>query len=157
MFKINVAAVGRVKEEYFAGGIREYAKRISRFAEFKIVEIKEEKLVKDGAAERKTVIDKEGERLLPELKGYVVALAVEGKKFTSEGLSEKLAEIKNSGAGEVTFVIGGSYGLSQAVKQKADLLLSFSDFTFPHTLMRLILAEQIYRALTLWEGSSYHK
>jgi len=149
MFKINIAAVGRVKEEY--------AKRISRFSDFKIVEVKEEKLVKDGDAERKNVIDKEGERLLPELKGYVIALAVEGKKISSEGLSEKLAEIKNSGSGEVTFVIGGSYGLSQSVKRKADMLLSFSDFTFPHTLMRLILAEQVYRALTLWEGSSYHK
>lgn len=156
MFKVNIVAVGRVKEDYFAAGINEYAKRISRYAELKITEVKEEKLVKDGAAERVAVVEKEGERLLVELKGYVVALAVEGRKLSSEKLSEKLKTVKDT-AGEVTFVIGGSYGMAEAVKKRADFLLSFSDMTFPHTLMRLILTEQLYRSFTMWEGSSYHK
>lgn len=157
MIKINIAAVGRVKEEYFSGGINEYVKRLSRFAEVRITEIKEEKLIKEGEAEIRATILKEGERLLPELKGYVIALAIEGKKLSSEGLSEKLIGLKNSGVNEITFVIGGSYGLSDAVKRKADMLLSFSDMTFPHTLMRLILTEQLYRAFMLDAGSAYHK
>ncbi len=157
MMKINIVAVGKVKEKYFADGITEYIKRLTRFATVKVTEIKEELLLKDGEAEKKLTIEREGERILPELKGYVFALAVEGKKVSSEKFSEKLAELKNSGTGEITFVIGGSYGLSDSVKKKADILLSFSDMTFPHTLMRLILTEQLYRAFMIDAGSSYHK
>ena len=156
LIKVNIVAVGRVKEKYFSDGIDEYVKRLSRFAQVKITEIKEELLIKDGDAEIKNVIQKEGERILPFLKGYVIALAVEGKKLSSEKLSEKLSSIKNS-VGEVTFVIGGSYGLDKVVKDKADFLLSFSDMTFPHTLMRLILTEQLYRAFMIEAGASYHK
>lgn len=157
MIKINVVAVGKVKEKYFADGITEYSKRLTRFATVKVIEIKEELLLKDGEAEKKLTIEREGERILPELKGYVFALAVEGKKVSSEKFSEKLAELKNTGVGEITFVIGGSYGLADCVKKKADVLLSFSDMTFPHTLMRLILTEQLYRAFMIDAGSSYHK
>lgn len=157
MIKINIVAVGKVKEKYFADGITEYLKRLTRFATVKVIEIKEELLLKDGEAEKKLTIEREGERILPELKGYVFALAVEGKKVSSEKFSEKLAELKNTGVGEITFVIGGSYGLSDCVKKKADALLSFSDMTFPHTLMRLILTEQLYRAFMIDAGSSYHK
>lgn len=157
MIKINIVAVGKVKEKYFADGINEYVKRLSRFATVKITEIKEELLSKDGDAEKSITLQREGERILPELKGYVIALAVEGKKLSSEKLSMRLAELKNGGVNEITFVIGGSYGLSNAVKDKANMLLSFSDMTFPHTLMRLILTEQIYRAFMIDAGASYHK
>lgn len=157
MIKINIVAVGKVKEKYFADGINEYVKRLSRFATVKITEIKEELLSKDGDAEKSITLQREGERILPELKGYVIALAVEGKKLSSEKLSMRLAELKNGGINEITFVIGGSYGLSNAVKDKANMLLSFSDMTFPHTLMRLILTEQIYRAFMIDAGASYHK
>lgn len=157
MIKINLIAVGKVKESYFRDAVGEYAKRLGRFCRFSVTEVKEELLGKDGDAERSRVVQREGERLLPELKGYVIALAVEGKRLSSEALAERLNALVSAGTGELSFVIGGSYGLSAAVKARADLLLSFSDMTFPHTLMRVILTEQLYRAFTIAEGSGYHK
>ena len=156
MIKVNVVAVGKVKEKYFADGISEYAKRLSRFCEFKIIEIQEEnyKNVDEGIAE--TIKEREGERILPHLKGYVLAMAIEGKKYSSVKLAEKIKNLSNTG-GVITFVIGGSYGLSDAVKKRADELTSFSDMTFPHTLFRLMLSEQIYRAFCIINGSAYHK
>lgn len=156
MIKVNVVAVGKVKEKYFADGISEYAKRLSRFCEFKIIEIQEEnyKNVDEGLAE--IIKEREGERILPHLKGYVLAMAIEGKKYSSVKLAEKIKNLSNTG-GVITFVIGGSYGLSDAVKKRADELTSFSDMTFPHTLFRLMLSEQIYRAFCIINGSAYHK
>ena len=157
MIRIRLGAVGKVKEGYFREAFLEYEKRLGRFCRLSVTEIKEELLGKDGAAERAAVVRREGERILPELRGRVAALAVEGKKLSSEGLSAWMTEAVSRGAGELTFVIGGSYGLSDAVKGRADLLLSFSDMTFPHTLTRVLLAEQLYRAFTIAEGSGYHK
>jgi 23S rRNA (pseudouridine1915-N3)-methyltransferase len=155
--KINIVAVGKVKEKYFTEGINEYLKRLSRFAEVKIIEVKEEVCPKETDGEIKSVIKREGESILPLLKGYIIALCIEGKKLSSEDLSRKIKEIAVNGDSEITFVIGGSYGLSDAVKSKANYKLSFSDMTFPHTLMRLILTEQLYRAFMINGGSSYHK
>ena len=157
MIKINVVAVGKVKERYFADGIEEYKKRISRFADFKIIEVAEEnrKATCDGVIE--SVKEKEEQNVLPHLKGYVIATAIEGKKISSEKLAEILERLPTAGNGEITFVIGGSYGLSDSVKKRADLLISFSDMTFPHTLFRLLLTEQIYRACCINSGVSYHK
>ncbi len=157
MIKIHLIAVGKVKESYFRDAVAEYAKRLGRFCRFSVTEVKEELLGKDCSAERDRVIRREGERLLPELKGYVIALSAEGKRLSSEGLADRLHMLVSTGTGELSFVIGGSYGLSDAVKERADLLLSFSDMTFPHTLMRVILTEQLYRAFTIAEGSGYHK
>ena len=156
MIKVNVVAVGKVKEKYFADGISEYAKRLSRFCEFKIIEIQEEnyKNVDEGLIE--TIKEREGERILPHLKGYVLAMAIEGKKYSSVKLAEKIKNLSNT-SGVITFVIGGSYGLSDAVKKRADELTSFSDMTFPHTLFRLMLTEQVYRAFCIINGSAYHK
>ena len=156
MIKVNVVAVGKVKEKYFADGISEYAKRLSRFCEFKIIEVQEEnyKNVDEGLAE--IIKEREGERILPHLKGYVLAMAIEGKKYSSVKLAEKIKNISNT-SGVITFVIGGSYGLSEAVKKRADELTSFSDMTFPHTLFRLMLTEQVYRAFCIINGSAYHK
>lgn len=156
MIKVNVVAVGKVKEKYFTDGISEYAKRLSRFCEFKIIEIQEEnyKNVDEGLAE--IIKEREGERILPHLKGYVLAMAIEGKKYSSVKLAERIKNLSNTG-GVITFVIGGSYGLSDAVKKRADELTSFSDMTFPHTLFRLMLSEQIYRAFCIINGSAYHK
>ena len=157
MIKINVIAVGKVKEKYFADGISEYAKRLSRFCDFKIIEIAEEnyKNVDDGLIDN--IKQKEGERILPYLKGYVFATAIEGKKYSSKGLADKISTLKGRGEGVITFVIGGSYGLLEQIKNRADELISFSDMTFPHTLFRLMLTEQIYRAFSINEGSAYHK
>lgn len=156
MIKVNVVAVGKVKEKYFADGISEYAKRLSRFCEFKIIEIQEEnyKNIDEGLTE--IIKEREGERILPHLKGYVLAMAIEGKKYSSVKLAEKIKNLSNT-SGVITFVIGGSYGLSDAVKKRADELTSFSDMTFPHTLFRLMLSEQIYRAFCIINGSAYHK
>lgn len=156
MIKVNLVAVGKVKEKYFADGINEYAKRLSRFCDFKIIEIQEENYKNVDESLTETIKEREGERILPHLKGYVLAMAIEGKKYSSVKLAEKIKNISNT-SGVITFVIGGSYGLSDTVKKRADELTSFSDMTFPHTLFRLMLSEQIYRAFSIINGSAYHK
>ncbi len=157
MIAMDIVCVGKVKEKYFFDGIEEYSKRIKKFADFRIIEVAEEnyKNLSDGLVNQ--IMEKEADRILPNLKGFVIACALEGKKLSSELLSKKFVELKNLGVSHVTFVIGGSYGLSDRVKRKADMLLSVSDMTFPHTLFRLMLTEQIYRALTIENGVKYHK
>ena len=158
MLKIKILCVGKIKEKYFAEAVSEYVKRISRFAEITVKEIKEENFTTDPSPlEAEKIIATEGEGLLKELKGHVICLAVEGKKLSSEKLAEKIKGLKDRGDGEITFVIGGSYGISPAVKAKANELISFSDMTFPHTLARVILVEQIYRAFMICSGAKYHK
>lgn len=145
MQKIYFVVVGKIKESFYREGVAEYVKRLSRFAK---VEIKE---LAEGANP-----DAEAEDILRACKGYVIALAVEGEKLSSEKLAEKLQTLTDSGK-DVSFVIGSSCGLSDKVKSAADFLLSFSDMTFPHQLMRVILAEQVYRAFMINAGSTYHK
>lgn len=157
MIKVNIVAVGKVKEKYFADGISEYSKRLSKFCDFKITEIQEENFKSVDDAIVSVIKEKEAEKILPHLKGKIVAMAIEGKKFSSEKLAKTIKEVCDLGGGVITFVIGGSYGLSDAVKNKADILMSFSDMTFPHTLFRLMLTEQIYRAFTINSNSPYHK
>ena len=157
MVKINLVAVGKVKENYFADGIKEYAKRLSRFCEFNLIELQEENYSKADDGTIKIIKEKEGERILDYLKGYVIAMAIEGKKTSSEKFADKLDSIISRGNGVITFVIGGSYGLADKVKARADELMSFSEMTFPHTLFRLMLTEQIYRAFSILNGSAYHK
>ena len=156
MIKVNVVAVGKVKEKYFSDGIAEYVKRLSRFCEFKIIEVEEENFKKAESGDISVIKEREGERILPHLKGRVFAMAIEGKRRSSEEFSRIIQTAADS-VGVMTFVVGGSYGLSEAVKSRADGLLSFSEMTFPHTLFRLMLTEQIYRAFTILGGSAYHK
>lgn len=154
MLKINLVCVGRVKEKYFAEGIAEYSKRLGRFCEFNVTEVAEENSKNlDGFF----IAEKEGKNILPKLRGTVFALAIEGKKYSSEDFAKEIKKRTDGGAGEITFVIGGSYGLSDEVKKHADGLISFSDMTFPHTLFRLILTEQLYRAFCIIGGTPYHK
>ena len=145
MQKIYFVVVGKIKESFYREAVAEYVKRLSRFAK---VEIKE---LPEGA-------DPEAEKgdILRACKGYVIALAVEGEKTTSEGLAKKIKALTDSGK-EITFIIGSSCGLSPEVKKSADYLLSFSDMTFPHQLMRVILSEQVYRAFMINAGATYHK
>lgn len=157
MVKVKIVAVGKVKEKYFLDGINEYAKRLKRFCEFSIVEVAEENYDKAQGKMLDVIKEKEAERILPNLKGFVFAMAIEGEKFSSENFAKKIKNLTDDGVGEITFVIGGSYGLSDKVKKRADKLISFSDMTFPHTLFRLMLCEQIYRAYTINEGTAYHK
>ncbi len=156
MIKVNIVCVGKVKESYFKEGIQEYSKRLSRFCDFSIIELEEENLKNPSKAQIEEIINKEGKKILGALKGKVIALAIEGKKKSSEELADLIKNLSNEG-GVMTFVIGGSYGLSREVKEKAEYKLSFSDMTFPHTLARLMLTEQIYRAFSIIEGSAYHK
>ncbi|MBQ8426452.1 MAG: 23S rRNA (pseudouridine(1915)-N(3))-methyltransferase RlmH [Clostridia bacterium] len=155
--KVNVVAVGKVKEKYFIEGINEYAKRLGKYCDFNIVEIVEENYVKVDDSKIKQIKEKEGERILQHLKGHVFAMAIEGIKLSSENLASTIKSLSDKGEGVFTFVVGGSYGLSDTVKKRADVLLSFSDMTFPHTLFRLMLTEQIYRAFSINGGSAYHK
>jgi 23S rRNA (pseudouridine1915-N3)-methyltransferase len=157
MIKVNIVAVGKVKEKYFSDGIEEYRKRLGKYCEFNIIELQEENYQKVDDALILQIKEKEGEKILSAVKGYVFAMAIEGKKFSSEKFAQKIKELTDSGKGVITFVIGGSYGLSDKVKAKADALISFSDMTFPHTLFRLMLTEQIYRAFSITGGSAYHK
>lgn len=157
MIKVNLVAVGKVKEDYFADGIKEYSKRLSRYCEFNIIEVGEENFKTADAGRIEIIKKAEGEKILPHLKGYVFVTAIEGKKLSSEKLAAKIKSLSDGGQGVVTFVIGGSYGLSEAVKARADEAVSFSDMTFPHTLFRLMVTEQLYRAFSINAGSAYHK
>lgn len=156
MIKINIVAVGKVKEKYFLDGINEYKKRLSRFCDFNIIEIEEENFKNPTPSEIEIIKEKEAQKILANLKGKTVVMAIEGKKFSSEKLAQTIKEYQNYSSA-ITFIIGGSYGLSDKVKNVADIKLSFSDMTFPHTLFRLMLTEQIYRAFTILEGITYHK
>ena len=157
MVKINIVAVGKIKENYFESGFNEYVKRLSRYAKITVTEVKEKNIVNEPTqGEIQEILKREGEDILKALKGYVIALAIEGKKTSSLSLATHLKTLKDK-YGEITFVIGGSYGIADFVKAKADELLSVSDMTFPHTLFRVMLAEQIYRAFTILEDGKYHK
>ena len=157
MIKINLIAVGKVKEKYFLDGINEYVKRLNRFCDFSLIEIGEENFSKVDDSLIETIKIREGEKIIPHLKGHVFAMAIEGKKYSSEKFALKIKNLVSVGEGVITFVIGGSYGLSNQVKARANELISFSDMTFPHTLFRLMLTEQIYRAFSINSGSAYHK
>lgn len=145
MIKVNFVCVGNLKEKFFIDAANEYLKRLSRYCRAEVKEI----------AERRAP-EEEADDILRALRGRVVVLAVEGTKLSSEGLAARLKHCADAGE-EVTFVIGSSEGLSNRVKARADELLSFSDMTFPHRLMRIMLLEQTYRAFSINAGAKYHK
>lgn len=157
---IKIIGVGKLKEKYLKQGIAEYAKRLGKFCKFEIVEVPDEKAPeKLSAAEMEGVKEKEGERILAKIrnKEYVYALAIEGKERSSEEFAQEIAQLTTYGRSDITFVIGGSLGLSPAVLKRAETKISFGRFTLPHQLMRLVLSEQIYRAFMINNGSPYHK
>ncbi|UNL42718.1 23S rRNA (pseudouridine(1915)-N(3))-methyltransferase RlmH [Ligilactobacillus agilis] len=157
---IKIIGVGKLKEKYLKQGIAEYAKRLGKFCKFEIVEVPDEKAPeKLSAAEMEGVKEKEGERILAKIKDkeYVFALAIEGKERSSEEFAQEIAQLTTYGRSDITFVIGGSLGLSPAVLKRAETKISFGKFTLPHQLMRLVLSEQIYRAFMINNGSPYHK
>ena len=158
--KITVLCVGKIKEKFFEDASKEYSKRLSRYCKLEIVEVADEK-TPDGASDLvvSQIKDKEAERMekyLPD-SAYVIALAIEGKKLTSEKLAEKIDTLGITGTSHLVFLIGGSLGMSDRLLKRADYLLSFSDMTFPHQLMRVILLEQIYRSYRIIHGEPYHK
>lgn len=157
---IKIVCVGKLKEKYFKQGIAEYAKRLSKFCKFQIVVVPDEKSPeKLSPAEMEQVKKTEGERILAKIKSreYVYALAILGKERTSEEFAAEIHHLTTYGTSDITFVIGGSLGLSPAVLKRANTQISFGKFTLPHQLMRLVLTEQIYRAFMINAGAPYHK
>lgn len=148
---MKVICVGKIKESFFKDAILEYSKRISKYTKLEIIEVLDEPL-------EKTALKKEGERILSKIKDsdYVITLEIEGNSLSSLDFARKIENNFNSNK-NLTFVIGGSYGLSDLVKQRSNYMLSFSKFTFPHQLFRVLLLEQIYRAYKINNNENYHK
>ncbi|RTE01745.1 23S rRNA (pseudouridine(1915)-N(3))-methyltransferase RlmH [Paenibacillus whitsoniae] len=158
--QIQILAVGKLKERYLVDGIAEYMKRLGSYAKMQLIEVPDEKAPENmSPAEEQQVRVKEGERLLAKLASdvYVVALAIDGEMWTSEQLASSLDKLATYGRSQVAFVIGGSLGLSSELLSRADMQLSFGRMTLPHQLMRLVLVEQIYRAMRINRGEPYHK
>lgn len=157
--KITIVCAGKIKEKYLTAGIAEFMKRLKPFAQVEIREIHEEKMPDNpSAAEKEQVLIKEGEKLLklvPE-SSYLFVLDVFGKERSSEELAASIDKLGLSGRSNITFLIGGAFGLSPAVRKAADELLSFSRMTFTHQMVRLLLVEQIYRAFKINRGEKYH-
>lgn len=157
--RITIVCAGRLKEDYLAQGIKEYAKRIRPFAKLDIVEIHEEKMPENPSpAEKAQTLAREGERLLRLVPAgsYLYVLDVFGKEESSEVFAEEIAALTLAGTSHLTFLIGGAFGLSEAVRKAARKRLSFSQFTFTHQMVRLLLVEQIYRAFKINRGEKYH-
>lgn len=154
--KFRIVAVGKIKESYLRSAIDEYVKRISRFATVEIVEVDECLAHGSEQKEIERVKKQEGEWILPKLDGYVVAMDIDGKQLSSVELSKHIQEQKQRNS-TFTFVIGGSNGLHDEVKNKADLRCSFGKITLPHQLFRVVLLEQLYRACCIENNIMYHK
>ena len=149
-----------IKEKYIQEGIKEYSKRLSRYCSLDIIEIDDEKAPENLSDKEMDIVkQKEGERILAKIpqSSFVIALVIEGKQLSSEDLAEKIDSLMIDGVSDITFLIGGSLGLSNEVISRSNFKLSFSKMTFPHQLMRMILLEQIYRAWRIIKNEPYHK
>lgn len=158
--KITLVTVGKIKEKFYTDAIAEYSKRLSRYCKLEIVQVADEKTPdKANETESTQIKDREGERILAQIKEgvYVIALAIQGQMLDSEQLAGRMEQLGVHGQSQIVFVIGGSLGLSDAVLKRADVQLSFSRMTFPHQLMRVILLEQIYRCYRIMAHEPYHK
>lgn len=157
---ITILAVGKIKESFYREALAEYQKRLSRYCRLEIVEVADEPAPeKASPAQEDAIREKEAQRILKRLRdnSFVITLEIAGKKYDPEKFAKKLENLALSGKSQLVFIIGGSLGLHSSVSARADLSLSFSDMTFPHQLMRVILTEQIYRAFRIISGEPYHK
>lgn len=158
--KITIVCVGKIKEKFFRDAISEYSKRLSKFCKLNVIEVDDEK-TPDGASLKveESIKDKEGARIMAHIPegAYVIVLAIEGAKYSSENFAKKIDRLCIEGKSNIVFIIGGSLGVAESVKSKADELVSFSDMTFPHQLMRVILLEQVYRCFKIISNEPYHK
>ena len=160
MIKVSVICVGSLKEKYLRDAVAEYSKRLQTLCDFSIIEIDEQRLPDSPSqAQIDTALQKEGEQILKKVKSgaKIIAMCIDGKMMTSPAVCEMINGYAVSGVSEIAFIIGGSFGLSDEVKNKADYRLSMSPMTFPHQLARVMLTEQIYRAFMINRGSKYHK
>ena len=160
MLSIRLVCVGKLREQFFVDAFNEYSKRLSAYCKFECAELNETKLGSSPSdKEIAAALDKEAadiERALGK-DAYVIAMCVEGIQLKSVDLAQRISSLAVAGRGRICFVIGGSFGISPRIKQRADMRLSMSEMTFPHHLARVMLAEQIYRAFKISEGSKYHK
>lgn len=155
--KFKIVAVGKIKESFYREAVAEYVKRLSRYAAVEIVEVAECTFNGEPSAkEIEKIVTVEGQSVLQKVEGFVVATDINGKEFNSVELSELIAKNKQTNS-VFTFVIGGSHGLSQAVKSRADVRCSFGKITLPHQLFRVVLCEQLYRACCIENNVAYHK
>lgn len=157
MIAINLICVGNIKEKYFTDAIKEYEKRLSSFCKFNIIELKEVNYAKVNASEIEKIKQLEGKEIINNLKKYNILLSLKGKELSSIELAEFITKKQVDGLSELTFIIGGSYGVSKDVEDKVQEKISFSKLTFPHQLIRVIFLEQIYRAFTIINNKGYHK
>ena len=160
MVSVTLIAVGKIKEKYLREALDEYAKRLSAYCKFEVVEVKDENTPDSPSTrEKQLVLEKEGERISAKIPqgAAVISLCVEGKQMTSKRFAELISGYSIRGISKIAFIIGGSFGLDEKIKALSDVRLSFSEMTFPHMLMRVILAEQLYRGFTITEGKTYHK
>ena len=158
--QITILCVGKLKEKYLQEALLEYQKRLRKYGSLQIIEVPDEKTPDHASRlQEEQILDREGERLLKKLpaKSFVIALAIDGKMLTSEELASFIDTKGIESISHITFLIGGSLGLSQSILQQADMKLSFSKMTFPHQLMRVILLEQIYRSYRIIKNEPYHK
>ena len=158
--KITIVAVGKIKEKFYRDAIDEYTKRLSKYCKFEIIEVADEKTPdKCSETEEQMILSKEAEKILKNLRQdmFVYALAIKGKKLDSVAFANEINQKGLSGISSLAFVIGGSLGLHESVLKRANGQISFSDMTFPHQLMRVILSEQIYRAYRIISNEPYHK
>lgn len=157
---IKIITVGKLKEKYLKQGIAEYTKRLGSYCKLEIIEVADEKAPENlSDKEMEMVKDKEGERILAKVsdQSYVFALAINGKQYDSVEFANKIERLGITGQSNLTFIIGGSLGLSKNVLKRANEEISFGKLTFPHQLMRLVLVEQIYRGFRIIQGEPYHK
>ncbi len=158
--KISIITVGKIKEKYLKDAIAEYAKRLSRYCKLEMIEVADEKTPDHASENVETLIrNREGGRIMKQIRAdsYVIALAIDGEMLDSVELAERIDSLGIQGVSHISFVIGGSLGLSGEVLARADYKLSFSRMTFPHQLMRVILLEQIYRSYRIINREPYHK
>lgn len=152
MMTINLICVGNLKETFSKQEQEEYLKRLSAFCKVNVIEIKEQNQFENSYV----TLEKEGEEILKKLKGYIILCDIKGKELSSPALAEKLKNLMQTNS-EISFVVGGSYGVCEKVKSLSKEKISFSPMTFPHNLFRIMLLEQVYRAFTIINGKTYHK
>lgn len=160
MLQVKIVAVGKIREKFIQDGIREYVKRLGPYIKLSIIEVADESCPdRPIAAEEDRVKHREGERILRMLgpQDYVILLDLAGKQHTSEKMAAFIAELTLGGKSSLAFVTGGSIGVSPSVRERADFRWSFSNLTFPHALIRLMLLEQLYRCMKICAGEPYHK
>ena len=160
MMNIHIIVVGKLKERYLTDGCKEYMKRLSAFCKINIVEVDEYKLPDNPkASEIEICLKKEGESILSKIpkNSAVIPLCIEGKQMSSVKFADSISKLAVDGTSDISFIIGGSYGIWQEIKEKGKIKLSMSEMTFPHQLARLMLLEQIYRAFMIMGGAKYHK